>query len=136
MKCPVCTDAILFMSERQGVEIDYCPTCRGIWLDRGERDNQIRLSAGQQAQTEVVERSPDDHRRREKYYSDSCKYDHVGGDRKKSWLGEIFDYMLMSKPAKWLSPPSIRCRRDGPDGPRADFKHWAERATIRTHRHT
>lgn len=37
MKCPV-DDAVLVMSERSGVEIDYCPTCRGVWLDRGELD--------------------------------------------------------------------------------------------------
>ena len=36
MKCPVCKDVTLLMSERCGVEIDYCPECRGIWLDRGE----------------------------------------------------------------------------------------------------
>ena len=38
MKCPVDVDVELVMSERQGVEIDYCPQCRGIWLDRGELD--------------------------------------------------------------------------------------------------
>jgi len=38
MKCPNCKDAILVMSQRQGVEIDYCPQCRGVWLDRGELD--------------------------------------------------------------------------------------------------
>ena len=36
MKCPVCKDVTLLMSEKKGVEIDYCPECRGIWLDRGE----------------------------------------------------------------------------------------------------
>lgn len=35
MKCPTCTDIALVMSDRQGVEIDYCPQCRGVWLDRG-----------------------------------------------------------------------------------------------------
>lgn len=39
MKCPACPDATLVMSDRQGVEIDYCPTCRGIWLNRGEIDD-------------------------------------------------------------------------------------------------
>ena len=38
MKCPNCKDAILVMSQRQGLEIDYCPECRGVWLDRGELD--------------------------------------------------------------------------------------------------
>jgi uncharacterized protein len=40
MKCPV-DDTTLAMSERQGVEVDYCPTCRGVWLDRGELDKLI-----------------------------------------------------------------------------------------------
>jgi len=47
MKCPICVDAHLVMSERQGIEIDYCPKCRGVWLDRGELDKIIdRSTAG------------------------------------------------------------------------------------------
>ena len=46
MKCPVCTNVDLLMSERQGVEIDYCPTCRGVWLDRGELDKIIEREQG------------------------------------------------------------------------------------------
>ncbi|MBY4948321.1 zf-TFIIB domain-containing protein [Cupriavidus respiraculi] len=38
MECPVCPQTALVMSERQGIEIDYCPKCRGVWLDRGELD--------------------------------------------------------------------------------------------------
>ena len=41
MKCPTCNDTPLVMAERQGVEIDYCPDCRGIWLDRGELDKLL-----------------------------------------------------------------------------------------------
>lgn len=44
MKCPNC-DADLLMTERQGVEIDYCPQCRGIWLDRGELDKMLERSS-------------------------------------------------------------------------------------------
>lgn len=44
MQCPSCKDVSLVMSERQGVEIDYCPKCRGIWLDRGELDKLIEQS--------------------------------------------------------------------------------------------
>lgn len=44
MKCPVCTDATLLMAERQGIEIDYCPQCRGVWLCRGELDKIIERS--------------------------------------------------------------------------------------------
>ena len=41
MKCPVCRDVTLLMTNRSGVEIDYCPECRGVWLDRGELDKII-----------------------------------------------------------------------------------------------
>ena len=47
MKCPVCRSVDLLMSDRNGIEIDYCPTCRGVWLDRGELDKIIeRATAG------------------------------------------------------------------------------------------
>jgi Zn-finger nucleic acid-binding protein len=49
MKCPACTNVDLLMGERQGVEIDYCPTCRGVWLDRGELDKIIERSVQQEA---------------------------------------------------------------------------------------
>ena len=44
MNCPVCSETSLVISERQGVEIDYCPKCRGVWLDRGELDKIIERS--------------------------------------------------------------------------------------------
>ena len=44
MNCPVCTNTSLVMTERQGVEIDYCPQGRGVWLDRGELDKIIERS--------------------------------------------------------------------------------------------
>jgi Zn-finger nucleic acid-binding protein len=82
MKCPTCTDIALVMTDRQGVEIDYCPQCRGVWLDRGELDKLIDRAAPPPA------RRPD--------FADS---DHSGyhgnrypaGRRKKSWLSDIFD---------------------------------------------
>jgi Zn-finger nucleic acid-binding protein len=45
VKCPICTDVDLVMTDRQGIEIDYCPKCRGVWLDRGELDKLIERSA-------------------------------------------------------------------------------------------
>ena len=45
MRCPLDVDVDLVMTERQGVEIDYCPTCRGVWLDRGELDKILERSA-------------------------------------------------------------------------------------------
>jgi len=45
MKCPACPDSNLLMTDRQGVEIDYCPACRGVWLDRGELDKLLDRAA-------------------------------------------------------------------------------------------
>jgi Zn-finger nucleic acid-binding protein len=45
MDCPVCPNTKLVMTERQAVEIDYCPSCRGVWLDRGELDKIIEKSS-------------------------------------------------------------------------------------------
>ena len=53
MNCPSCADTALLLSERQGVEIDYCPRCRGVWLDRGELDKLIEW-VGQFARDGVV----------------------------------------------------------------------------------
>src|SRR5262249_42592189 len=44
MKCPICPDAVLTLADRQGIEIDYCPQCRGVWLDRGELDKLLERS--------------------------------------------------------------------------------------------
>ena len=54
MKCPGCPDTTLVMSDRQGVEIDYCPACRGIWLDRGELDKLLDRAASVSAPAAVV----------------------------------------------------------------------------------
>ena len=51
MKCPSCAETTLVMAERQGVEIDYCPSCRGIWLDRGELDKLLDKAAAVTAST-------------------------------------------------------------------------------------
>lgn len=48
MKCPNCEETLV-MTERQGIEIDYCPKCRGVWLDKGELDKIIEKSAGEQS---------------------------------------------------------------------------------------
>jgi len=64
MKCPVCANVNLVMSERQGVEIDYCPECRGVWLDRGELDKIIERAAQQEpvlAQQPRYEPQPNSH---------------------------------------------------------------------------
>ncbi len=45
LKCPTCTTTALVMTDRSGIEIDYCPDCRGVWLDRGELDKIIERAA-------------------------------------------------------------------------------------------
>lgn len=45
MQCPHCAGTTLVMAERQGIEIDYCPKCRGVWLDRGELDKIVERAA-------------------------------------------------------------------------------------------
>ena len=59
MKCPTCPESTLLMSERQGVEIDYCPSCRGVWLDRGELDKLVALSGRQEAPPRGAAASPE-----------------------------------------------------------------------------
>lgn len=94
MQCPVCPDATLLMSDRQGVEIDYCPKCRGVWLDRGELDKLIQLSGAQEAPRPEARAAhppaPLPHGRRDFDDSDYGRQKH-GGYRRKSWLSEIFD---------------------------------------------
>lgn len=88
MKCPICTETDLVMAERQGVEIDYCPKCRGVWLDRGELDKIIEKSfqqpSPQQPQSFEYERHGHGHDEHHGGYGDK-RY------RKRSWLGELFD---------------------------------------------
>ena len=95
MNCPSCNTE-LKMSERSGIEIDYCPKCRGVWLDRGELDKIIERSA---ADIVPVQKRNDegDHRsnEKEKYYDRSKHHDddkHYGYRKKKSFLGDIFDF--------------------------------------------
>jgi hypothetical protein len=96
MKCPTCTDTPLVMAERQGVEIDYCPACRGIWLDRGELDKLLdRALAASPAQAAPVPHSPQSAaaQPQTQAYGDG-RYgfgDREAYKRKKSWLHDIFD---------------------------------------------
>ncbi|WP_232845799.1 TFIIB-type zinc ribbon-containing protein [Aurantimonas marina] len=95
MLCPVCKVA-LTMSDRQGVEIDYCPQCRGVWLDRGELDKIFERSA---AETVPAQPTPGPDRRDyddENYrgrgeHGKHGGYRKYGGYRRKSWLQELFD---------------------------------------------
>lgn len=98
MKCPVCKDKDLVMSERSGIEIDYCPECRGVWLDRGELDKIIERNMASQQET-YREAAPQKEYREEKYYESKKHYDddykyhsQHGKHKKRSFLSDIFDF--------------------------------------------
>lgn len=91
MKCPI-DGASLVMTDRNGVEIDYCPDCRGVWLDRGELDKIIERSAQSAPppppQARVYEAG-------DERYHDDRDYDRDGRPRRKKrggFLEEIFDF--------------------------------------------
>ena len=92
MKCPVCPESTLAMSNREGIEIDYCPTCRGVWLDRGELDKIVERSAAEQAQP--AQRSDAYRDERDGKYDDDDRYREQGYHkrRRKGLLGDLFDF--------------------------------------------
>ena len=102
MKCPACETTTLVLAERQGVEIDYCPDCRGVWLDRGELDKIIDRATPAAAPAEPArddldrDRYRDDDRDRRRDDDDRDRYDDRdrGGKkrRKESFLGDLFDF--------------------------------------------
>ena len=82
MTCPVCQNVSLSLSERQGIEIDYCPQCRGVWLDRGELDKLIDRSQEEQAAG-----------RRWGGDDDEAPLGRRGrGGRRESLLSDLFDF--------------------------------------------
>ena len=88
MKCPVCPESVLAVSSREGVEIDYCPTCRGVWLDRGELDKIIeRTDLDQPAPPRREERPA---QRDDRPYQRDDRY--YGKKRKESVFERFFDF--------------------------------------------
>jgi len=91
MNCP--NDSTqLVMSERQGIEIDYCPTCRGVWLDRGELDkiiersstaHQPRLASHDDLQAPVQNKS---------YDAGQTPHHYTKKRKRESFLGDLFDF--------------------------------------------
>ncbi len=100
MACPV-DGSVLTMSERQGIEIDYCPTCRGVWLDRGELDKIIERSgsATPAPQTPAAPPPPMQQPQQQSAPWGQQGYQQPGygndpryhGKRKKSFLEDLFD---------------------------------------------
>lgn len=88
MKCPNCSESALVMSDRQGIEIDYCPECRGVWLDRGELDKLIERSAS----TASVRSDGANNGRQPEVVDSDYRHDRNRNKvRRKSWLNDIFD---------------------------------------------
>lgn len=90
MKCPVCKDVTLLMSEKNGVEIDYCPECRGIWLDRGELDK-------------IVERARDardGYRKDDRHRAEEQRYDDRRYDERKQYDDRRYDDSYYKKHKK------------------------------------
>lgn len=102
MNCPQC-DIPLHISERQGIEIDFCPQCRGIWLDRGELDKIIErthqaLGHGPRGALDDTDEYPAvtrrfrEKRKRGKSYDDDYEYDHPRHRKKRrSFLDDMLD---------------------------------------------
>ena len=104
MKCPVC-DVALSISSREGVEIDFCPQCRGVWLDRGELDKVIeRASAAMVPAGGGRDERPPPRYEDERRYPDDRRYERDRYDRdrdddrsdkrrkKRSFLDDMFDF--------------------------------------------
>ncbi len=104
MQCPVCS-VDLVMADRSGIEIDYCPKCRGVWLDRGELDKIIERSNAMTDQAPMGQRGAmpvapsygqfaprhdDDHDRG--HGDDDRRHSEHGWGRRRrgGWLGGIF----------------------------------------------
>lgn len=81
MNCPSCK-VPLVMSDRQGIEIDYCPQCRGIWLDRGELDKIIEKSVNEPQSNYQSSQQPFGSQPQQNYYKEH---------KKKHWLNDLFD---------------------------------------------
>ena len=102
MRCPVDNETLV-MADRGGVEIDYCPKCRGVWLDRGELDKIIDRAAAPAAAAPVAlaeprasqapARQPGESRPQPRDYDED---DHTSYSpkrkRRESFLGELFDF--------------------------------------------
>ena len=89
MQCPVCVETQLVLAERQGIEIDYCPRCRGVWLDRGELDKIIERTATMMPPVADAHSYPQDRPRQD--YRDE-DYDHRKRKRRGGFLDDLFDF--------------------------------------------
>jgi len=89
MKCPNCNETLL-MTERNHIEIDYCPSCRGVWLDKGELDKMLDYAAGYSSsgQTDQQNDLPNSYHDPYRQHPHGYKKPY----KKKSFLGDLFDF--------------------------------------------
>ena len=107
MKCPRCESTMLDEMDRDGITIDRCKSCRGIWLDRGELEKLIARAGaaddqGDAVPRQVPERRRDDDSDRYRAHDDSDRYKvrddrhrdeyHYKKKKRGSWLGDIFEF--------------------------------------------
>ena len=111
MRCPTCEDVQLVISSREGIEIDHCPQCRGVWLDRGELDKIIDRAAPSVVGAASAPPPPDqaryeqpryeqpryeqpryDDRDRDRYRDERSYQDYKRKKKRKSFLEDIFDF--------------------------------------------
>ena len=104
MQCPN-DQTTLSMTDRQGIEIDYCPTCRGVWLDRGELDklianNENSAQPAPSMQSQPAPMPQQQYREPQRYndsdhrsgYSDDRNGQYKKKHKKESFLGDLFDF--------------------------------------------
>lgn len=93
MKCPNC-ETLLAISEREGVEIDYCPTCRGMWLDRGELDKLLVRARREEdiRREEYSRRELEDSDDRRPSFGERYDLPRQTKPHRKSFWREIFDF--------------------------------------------
>ncbi len=95
MQCPN-DQTTLAMTERQGIEIDYCPSCRGVWLDKGELDKLISGSENNSTITRSITpqqhyNDSQKHEKQSQHYNNDQSY-HNKKHKKESFLGDLFDF--------------------------------------------
>jgi Zn-finger nucleic acid-binding protein len=90
MACPACPTQALRVTDRHGIEIDYCPQCRGVWLDRGELDKLIERATA--AAPRDYSRDDDDDEYRGRWDTSGRPESRPSGKRRKSFWDELFDF--------------------------------------------
>jgi uncharacterized protein len=92
MKCPVCKTTDLLMTERRSIEIDYCPDCRGVWLDRGELDKLIAQDAEHAGAAASARGDRDESRHGDRSREYDERRTEYRGYKKKRSIFDVFDF--------------------------------------------